>query len=93
MSNRDNTAIRENVSQSSSSEGSNSISQEVDDELNLNLTEGNINDATPFHIPSSRRWRHLNENKEVSLSGYVTLHDFSKLLKPTHRNPLIADKG
>ena len=23
----------------------------------------------------------------------MTHHDFSKLLKPTHRNPLIADKG
>ena len=27
------------------------------------------------------------------LTNYVTAHDFSKLLKPTFRNPLIADKG
>jgi len=29
----------------------------------------------------------------ISLQTYVNNHDFSRLMKPTHRNPLIADKG
>ena len=29
----------------------------------------------------------------ISLQTYVMNHDFSRLMKPIHRNPLIADKG
>lgn len=29
----------------------------------------------------------------MTLSGYVGLHDFSRLVKPSHRNPLQFDKG
>lgn len=42
---------------------------------------------------------HLNNTtnmplqRGITLSGYVGLHDFSRLVKPSHRNPLLMDKG
>jgi hypothetical protein len=29
----------------------------------------------------------------MTLSGFVGFHDFSRLMKPSHRNPLLVDKG
>jgi hypothetical protein len=29
----------------------------------------------------------------LTLSGLVGYHDFSRLMKPSHRNPLLVDKG
>lgn len=35
----------------------------------------------------------IQVQRDVTLSGYVGLHDFSRLVKPSHRNPLVMDKG